>query len=171
MISKLDPKPLLLMTGLLAACSSSPDTGPDRSIEDAQLEQARKTQETLDEQKRDEFKKALLNLDKLLSDYVGARWNAGNQKADNMASILQSAIRDMATRHYDLVRQTALQADLPDNRAIALAAIGFAKYPEGALEALLNGLRDESPRVVAARCSPRELRDSKTPPQPSRTCS
>ncbi len=130
----------------------------------------------------------LLNLDKAMEFYFKLRLGSGNSNADHNVESTERTIRDQVRRNFNALVKHADNAELPHNRAIALAALGFcgkldtlktarkasaegmlvealAHDPREALDPLLNGLRAQESYVVnSAALALGMLKDSATPP-------
>lgn len=156
--------PASLALFVLAACSTEPgDQKPtyEPQQEKVYLEQKREHENTLAKQQA--YEKALLDLDLLMGKYVQAVWGIGNDRADRQASLLEDAARKIAQEHFPQLVRTAIEADQGQNRAIAVAALGFTGHAE-ALDPLLNALRDSTPQVVGnAAFALGVLREGHTP--------
>lgn len=109
------------------------------------------------------YEKALLDLDHLMDKYVQAVWSLGNDRADRQALTLEKAIRDIVLDHFAELMRSAIEPDQGQNRAIAIASLGFSQRPE-AIDPLLNGLTANSPQIAGnAAFALGILRDPRTP--------
>jgi HEAT repeat protein len=154
--------PVLLPCLWVAACASDPSLQPDPDIEKAALER-RSAIEQLEE-KQNDFQAVLLNLDKTMDKYVESVVQGGLEQADHRSQSIEKFLRETVQEHFDQLVLTADAFDQPDNRAIAVAALGFSRRPE-VLDTLLTAARDPNPVIVNnAIFGLGILRDERTPP-------
>jgi hypothetical protein len=146
---------------LLTACAGGPTPSKDPAIEQ---EFARRKAEAEKAAARDTYERALIHLDQSLDKYVQAKFGAGNPNADQLSASLEKWIGNTVDKYFDRLLHSAVDASIPGNRAIAIAALGFSKRAE-ALDPLLNGLTDKDSTIVGnAALGLGVLADPRTPP-------
>lgn len=150
---------ILLM--LLAACASSPETGP----REAAPNEEQREQDLRDaEAKRRDFQAVIVRLDQAMDSYVRALSNRGEIRADQEAERLERSIRETvldlgpvrvgsdqpSPRSGDnFVRLKAAAADssMRHQQAVALAALGFSGQYE-VMDLILQGAQLSDPFLV-----------------------
>jgi HEAT repeat protein len=156
----------LLLGLLLAACSSSPDPKDLRRDSDPTIEQ-REREIDAAEQKRRDFRTVLLRLDQAMDSYVRALAAKGEPRADAQAERLERTIRSMVLdqgpsmvgpaakgrstsdpgENYGLLQAAAIDASVPADQGIALAALGFSGA-HSVMPTLLSGAQSGDPFLV-----------------------
>lgn len=114
----------LLLSALLAACASSPGNPQgtlDREHEREAAQLRRETAEPVDRSK------LMLDLEHALADYVQALANQGVIRSDKHRQTFDHYLRETVARHYQYLVSEAQSAEVPANRGIAVAALGFAR--------------------------------------------
>lgn len=131
---------LLALLPLACACSTTSD--PAVGTADPNQVQTEKDANKL-EQKRRDFRRVLVRLDQGMDSYVTAMANRGDPRADHqierITKLLQDTVLDMKARdgknraidhepgaNYRALQALAKDGSLPDQQAIALAALGFS---------------------------------------------
>jgi len=135
--------PLVLISACLAALFSA-CSGVSSPRRVAAPEQAAKEKEGIAlDQKRRDFRRVLLRLDQAMDSYVTAMANRGDSRADHQADriskLLQDTVLDISGHdgknsavsyepgeNYRRLKALATDGSLPDQQAIALAALGFS---------------------------------------------
>ena len=155
---------LISLSSLLTGCAGSSDATKatwEPQQERLYVQRKKDNAETLARQQA--YEKALLDLDRLMDRYIQAVWSLGNDRADRQALTLEKAIHDIVLEHFAELMRSAIEADQGQNRAIAIASLGFSQRPE-AIDALLNGLTASSPQIPGnAALALGILRDPRTP--------
>lgn len=145
----------------MSSCGGAPEARPDPTIE-AQFAERRRG---IDEEKaKQTFQGDLIQLDQAIDKYAAAWLTKELQSSDKLRDKLETYLRTTVEKHFSRLLATADARDVPRNRAIALAALGFAGRPE-AMDTLLNGARDDNSEVaVAALFGLAVAEDPSTPP-------
>jgi HEAT repeat protein len=150
------------LTLLFAGCGAAPEPVPDPQLEQNFIDEQAEKEKQLARQ--DEFGAVLLRLDKALDKYVAAWLTADYETAEQLQGKLDTYIRQEVDKHFAELVRAADQRELPANRTIAAAALGFSGRRE-ALDPLLNAAHDKNPEVaIAALLGLAVLRDPNTPP-------
>ncbi|HEB54203.1 MAG TPA: HEAT repeat domain-containing protein [bacterium] len=133
--------PLLILTALAAACSSSPNVRTEPAIEQEQIAKKRAEQD----RKRRDFQAVLIKLDQAMQSYAEALANRGEPRADAAVERIGKFLRDTVNgaearpvgtdvkpqdyqpkEVFDRLRALATDDGNPRFRGIALAALGFS---------------------------------------------
>jgi len=151
-----------MLLGLVAAgCGSAPEPQYDPAIEAEFLERRRAIEE---EKGRQSFEGDLIKIDQAIDKYASAWLTTELSSSDRLREKLEQYLRGMVDRHLPRLLATADRRDLPAQRAISLAALGFSGRQE-ALDTLLNGARDDDPLIAtAALFGLAVLHEPNTPP-------
>lgn len=143
------------------ACGSAPEAAPDPAIEAEFVERRR----AIDEEKtKQTYQGELILLDQAIDKYASAWLTSELQASERMRDKLETYLITTVEKHFNRLLDTAEARDMPRQRAIALAALGFSGRPE-ALEPMLNGARDDSAELaLAALFGLAVAADARTPP-------
>ena len=178
MIRSLAIIPALLVT-LFSACSTSSNLRQEPAPDLVKRQEEIKTQ---DKSQRD-FQRVIIQLDQMIDNYVTAIANRGDQRADDQAAKLLKLLRDKVLdrpsrrpgrqpdssdrqpgEFFQRLRQLAMDGSLPDQQAIALAALGFSGRAD-VMSDILQGARTTDPFVIDhAVLGLAVLRSRDTPP-------
>jgi HEAT repeat protein len=140
--------PPVLLACLLAACASAPSTATGvESLSEAERAEFLAKREAAASAAKTPYERVLILLDQTLDKYAQARMRQGSPTHDALAASLEKYLKNLVTENYDALLRTASDPTYPDNRAKAVAGLGFA-HREDALDPLLNALRAEDPIVV-----------------------
>ncbi|MFO1054817.1 MAG: HEAT repeat domain-containing protein [Planctomycetota bacterium] len=142
-------RPILGAFALLAlsACSSTSGQAADASAVKEAEDRKRLAEET--EARLADPSRMLLDLDKALDKYLQYRLSAGSIENDTRAQRLQSYLDEVAKKRFAVLVRLADQSENPHNRAIACAALGFAKEErDKALQSLVNAVMAKEDDVV-----------------------
>ncbi len=154
------PSALLVLT----ACAGAPQPAePDPKLE----EDFRKQREAAAAaEKRETYELALIQIDQVLDKFVQALAESGISRADLQAEGLARFLRENSKKWYDQLLDSAIDASIPRNQAIAVAVLGFTGQQE-VRDPLLNALRSPEPAVVTnAAFGLGMLMDPRTPVAP-----
>ncbi|MEO6596249.1 MAG: HEAT repeat domain-containing protein [Planctomycetota bacterium] len=169
---------LAVLPFLFAACASSTQIttipAPEENLRELELRQA--------EEKRRDIHTVLVRLDQAIDSYVQALSNQGEVRADRQAERLEHSIQDMVLdqgpivstsagvvgpppgENYRKLQAIATDGSVPNNQAIALAALGFSGQLE-VMPTILQGAQLTDPhRVDHAVLGLAMLRAPSTPP-------
>ena len=137
---------------LFAACSSAPE--PRREADPA-------IEARYDDSEYRDFQAVLLRLDVAMDEYAAALSHKGQMRADMMTERLERLLREtvlddkprpgvpvsLLGENYRRLQALAANASLPNQRAIALAALGFSGRPE-VMPLIVQGALADDPHTV-----------------------
>lgn len=164
----------LLLLALLpvlpaAACTTSSPSA--EGVRDPAYEKERQARWDRRRKKRlqpESVGKVLLDANVLLNDYFQARKAPGNTRVEAHIVSVRKALQELVTVNFRRLMIAAEDPEYRQNRAVALAALGFAQDKEQrdqALLPLLNGVSAKDQAMVANAClGLGELKDGRTPP-------
>lgn len=174
---------LALTPALLAALFSACSTGSTLRQEAAPDLVKRQEEIKAKQKKQRNFQRVIIQLDQMIDNYVTAIANRGDQRADDQAEkllkLLREKVLDIPSRHpgrqleandhqpgefFQRLRQLAMDGSLPEQQAVALAALGFSGRFD-VMSDILQGARTNDPFVVDhAVLGLAVLRSRDTPP-------
>jgi hypothetical protein len=142
---------LLVITALsLGGCSGVPEAGEKDPAIEQQYRQTQQEKEALRARQQD-MNLILLRLDEALAEYVVARAQAENERAERRAEALKSYLDTMSRRHKGELLAMLDPSEPARRHAIAAAALGFAD-DDALVAPLLNLLTDREAYVRTNAC-------------------
>jgi len=170
-MSKLLAPVVLLPLFLLPAGCATTETAAEKGVRDPAYEkerQAKWDRRRRKRLKREDIGKLLLDANALLNDYFQARKAQGNTRVEAHIVSVRKALQEIVAMDFGRLVIAAEDPAYRQNRAVALAALGFTERKEQrdrALLPLLNGLGARDQSMVANAClGLGELKDGRTPP-------
>lgn len=168
-------KPLLLVSlvlvALVPACSTTGTASQEKGVRDPAFEkefQAQWDRRRAKWRKPEEIGKVLLDANLLLNDYFQSRKAPGNTRVETHIVSVRKALQEIVAVNFRRLLIAAEDPTYGQNRAVALAALGFAEEKDQrdqALLPLLNGTGATNQAMVSNAClGLGELKDNRTPP-------
>ncbi|MHC4516306.1 MAG: HEAT repeat domain-containing protein [Planctomycetota bacterium] len=160
--------PLVPLVLLLTACATTEPQKGEFDLAYEKEQQAKRDRLRMQRLVPKAIGEVLLDLNTLLWDYFEARKAPGNARVESHIVVVRKALRQTVAVNFARIVIAAEDPEYGSNRAVALAALGFAERREQraqALTPLLNGLNSPEQKLVSNAClGLGELKDSRTPP-------
>lgn len=145
---------------LASACSTTEGSGagdpggePDPEIEAEHRELLMRHRRAIEQEQHGSAPltpRLMLDLHQTLRRYRTVTYNSGSSQAENLREKLRDYLTKTVDRSLQGLIRAATDGSSPRNRAIALAALGFAEDRQRVMDPLYSGAMDADPEVSSS---------------------